>query len=144
MGKTLRKAFDNLFGWAALIGLLALPVIVLLTLGAHRNIVRGKQVTMDRAKVSLIRALDDFKNSGGIFQTKQYGSFEVSPCDYIVVIGGTNYHPVLKAASWYQFGDFQSHLGITTNGLYLLLPDRKRYPKIIPSNYRVPSWQIGY
>ncbi len=140
----MKKIFDRFFGWIVLIGFLALPVVVLLALGAHRNIVGGKQVSMDRAKLSLSRALEDYKTAGENFQVKQYGYYEVSTCKLEVAIGGTNYHPVLKAISSYQFADFKSQLSITTNGVYVLLPLQKRPPKIIPNNYRVPGWQIGY
>jgi hypothetical protein len=142
MGKVVKKILDNLFGWAALIGLLALPVVVLLALAIHRNIVGGKQVTMDRAKLSLTRALEDYKTAGGNFQAKRYGYFQILPCSNNIVIGGTNYQGVLVAATSFQFRD-QSCLNITTNGVFFLL-SYDQSSKIIPNNYRVPNWRTGY
>ncbi len=138
----MKSRHEIICGWLALAAWIAVPIILLVLLVAQRNIVRGEQITLDRARLSLLVALEDYQAADGKFAPKLYGYFMVFPATNRVTLDGTNYLGVLTARLGHQFGG-RATLNITTNKVYFLLDD-KQAAKIIPNNYRVSRWRIGY
>lgn len=125
-----------------LLGLMTVPVVLFLLLVAHRKIVSGKQVDMDRARESLSMALSDFQAAGAWtnFERKRYGYCDVISSPRGVVVGGTNYQCALQSVDDFNY---QGRLAVTTNGVFIWL-DNRRGAKILPADYKVPQWWMGY
>ena len=130
----------SLFGWSALLGLLALPVILFLAIVAHGNIVSGKQVTFDRARASLSAALTDARTD---HESKRYGYFEIhTATTNPIVVDGRSYPLAFYTDAEYQFRH-QGRLAVTTNRQFIWL-DNHRGAKLISDDYKVSQWQAGY
>ena len=131
---------EGLFGWSALLGLLALPVILFLAIVAHGNIVSGKQVTFDRARASLLAALSGARPSDGL---NRYGYFEIhAATTNLVIVDGRSYALAFYTEAEYQFRN-QGRLAVTTNRQFIWLDDH-RGAKLITDGYKVSQWHTGY
>jgi len=114
---------ESLFGWFVLLGLFILPFILLLAISIPGRIASGKRVTFDRARTSLLAALND-TSRGTVIEPKQYGSFAVHRCTNTITMTTTSYLLAFCTAEEYQFAH-QGMLAVTTNRQFIWLDYRR-------------------
>ena len=120
---------DRIWAMLALVGLLALPMVVFLVISISSKLAGFKQVTFYRARSSLSAALSDASINGGLakFVPKQYGYFKICPFTNSVVIEGGRYQCALITVPDYQFYK-KGNSAITTNQMFIWLDNR-----VVPS-----------
>ena len=140
----MKPKLESLLALLALCAVVAIPIVMVLSMVVHGKIISGKQVTMDRARASLLSALNEVKTLDGKDANlpKQYGYFVVSPFTNNVIVGGDNYQCALVTGELYQFAT-QGRLAVTTNRVFIWL-DWRRGAKIIADGYKVSQWRTGY
>ena len=147
----IKARLENFLGGLALAGFIILPVVLFIAVGIQSEIARSKQVAMNDARASLSVALADLPTMGfdsfgsrtNGFRGRLYGNYWIHSYTNMVIAGGKSFPCVLATATWDGQSYHQGRLAVTTNGEFIW-QDWSQAPKVIPPDYQVSKWRLGY